>query len=97
MNEFYFVIDLLSNGCIGTPYENLEQSIRAGNYQVWDKNRIRRAFNFGNGTIKDFTNHCKVNKQKVLTEKEFISKYNSYYSRDINFINEEKRFCLRDI
>lgn len=95
MNEFYFVIDLLDHGCIGTPYKSLEESIKAGDYQVWDKNKIRRAFNFGNGTMKDFINHCKINKEKVLTEKEFINKYEFYYNRDIEFINEEKRFCLR--
>ena len=40
----------------------LEWNADKTNFNVWDNERIRNAFNFGNGTIKDFERYMKDNK-----------------------------------
>ena len=37
-------------------------------YNVWDANRIKNAFNFGNGTMEDFKRYMRDNKH-VFFEK----------------------------
>lgn len=92
-NEFLFVIDLLTHGCTGVPYKTIEDSLKDGSFQVWNENRIKKAYNFGNGTMQDFLNRRKQNKQIVLTESDFIKKYPEYYNKYEDAINEGKKFC----
>ena len=33
------------------------QAIREGNYNIWTPERIKSAFSFGNGTLKDFNRY----------------------------------------
>lgn len=41
------------------------EAIDKGNYNKWNESRIRRAFNFGNGTMKDFERYMKDNKDNA--------------------------------
>lgn len=38
-------------------------------YTVWDSERIRKAFNNGNGTVKDFSQYMKNNSKYAIFEK----------------------------
>ena len=49
LNEFY-------NGDITKAYQQ-------GDYLEWTPERIKRAFNFGNGTEKDLEKYIRLNKQ----------------------------------
>ena len=40
-----------------------EKEVTAGGWNLWDIGRIQRAFNFGDGTIKDFKEYAKNNRQ----------------------------------
>lgn len=42
---------------------DLEKAISAGAYSKWDTERVKLAFNFGNGTEKDFLRYMQANKQ----------------------------------
>lgn len=35
--------------------------LKTGMYNEWNEKRIKRAFNFGNGTLKDFHNYVRDN------------------------------------
>ena len=41
----------------------IEISKRCGDFNVWDDERIKNAFNFGNGTIKNFEEYMRNNKR----------------------------------
>ena len=43
-------------------YGSIENAIKEGFYTVWTQDKIRKAFNFGNGTQKDFERHKDNNK-----------------------------------
>ena len=49
----------------------IEISKRSGDFTVWDDERIKNAFNFGNGTIKHFEAYMSNNKRycTFITEK----------------------------
>ena len=40
-----------------------EKAIKNGFFTVWNEKRIKQAFNFGNGTKKDFFRYQQSNKQ----------------------------------
>lgn len=40
-----------------------EISLKNGDFNIWDDDRIKKAFNFGKGTKQDFLNYMKNNKQ----------------------------------
>lgn len=42
---------------------SLEKAIAAGAYNIWTPERIKLAFNFGNGTEKDFLRYMHDNRQ----------------------------------
>ena len=48
---------------------NKKESIEKGMYNIWDNKRIKRAFNFGNGTMKDFKRYMKDNNQNCYFQK----------------------------
>lgn len=52
LNEFY-------NG-------NIMEAYRQGDYLEWTPERIKRAFNFGNGTEKDLKRYIHLNKQFAI-------------------------------
>ena len=52
LNEFY-------NGDITKAYQR-------GDYLEWTPERIKRAFNFGNGTEKDLERYIRLNKQFAI-------------------------------
>ena len=43
--------------------KNINDGIEKGFYNIWNDERIKKAFNFGNGTIKDFNNYMNDNKK----------------------------------
>lgn len=45
------------------------ESIEKGMYNIWDKRRIKGAFDFGNGTIKDFKRYMKDNSNNCYFKK----------------------------
>lgn len=42
---------------------SVEKAITAGAYNIWTPERIKLAFDFGNGTEKDFARYMQDNKQ----------------------------------
>ena len=52
LNEFY-------NG-------NIIEAYQRGDYLEWTPERIKRAFNFGNGTEKDLERYIRLNKQFAI-------------------------------
>ena len=48
---------------ISKKYGSVKKAMEAGLYNTWDDERIKNAFNFGNGTKKDFINHMENNKK----------------------------------
>lgn len=76
-----FAIDSFSNGLSGIPYKSVKDAIKDGGYSVWCNQKIKQAFNFGNGNIKDFEEFCKNNKCKIISENEF---YKELYSLPLN-------------
>lgn len=87
-----FAVDSRTNGIYGRRYKNLAQAISAGSYAPWDSDRIKSAFQFGNGTLKDFRRHCKDNGMTILTAKEFFNIFNQLpdeaQKRHMQFISE---------
>lgn len=39
----------------------IEEELKTGMYNEWDEKRIKNAFNFGKGTIKDFQRYASDN------------------------------------
>lgn len=76
-----FAIDSFSNGLSGRPYKSVKDAIIDGGYSVWSNQKIKQAFNFGNGNRKDFEKFCKRNKCKIISENEF---YKELYSLPLN-------------
>lgn len=76
-----FSINNFSNGLTGTPYKSIKDAIIDGGYSVWSDQKIKQAFNFGNGNRKDFEEFCKNNKCKIISENEF---YKGLYSLPLN-------------
>lgn len=76
-----FTIDSFSGGISGRRYKSINEAIQDGGYSVWCNEKIKLAFNFGNGTEKDFKRYCKDNKCKIISENEF---YKELYSLPLN-------------
>lgn len=87
MSEFIFVVDC-SNG------KNVSANVKEGSWDIWSAERIERAFNFGNGTEKDFSRFIKDNKLKAIPEYDFVKKYPESYNNNTSYINSCKKFCL---
>jgi hypothetical protein len=89
-----FTIDSFSGGISGRRYKSINEAIQDGGYSVWCNEKIKLAFNFGNGTEKDFKRYCKDNKCKIISENEFFfavkrtKNTHSIYSGTINHYND---------
>lgn len=87
-----FVVDSRTNGIYGRKYKNAAEAIAHGSYSPWDNNKIKRAFQFGNGTMKDFRRYCKDNLAKVLTAGDFFKILNRFSvderAKHMKFIDE---------
>lgn len=44
------------------------EAIKAGYFRAWTAERIKKAFNFGNGTMKDFNEYTENNKKYCWIE-----------------------------
>ena len=67
-------VDPCTNGISGRRYKSVKEALldfKSEPWQPWDEARIKRAFNFGNGTMKDFKKCCKDNRMTVITLDEF--------------------------
>lgn len=47
----------------------IETSITSGLKRIWTEEAIKKAFNFGNGTMKHFKNYMDNNKKHCIFEK----------------------------
>ena len=52
----------MENKIIAYEYSRKDNSL----FSIWDMNRIKNAFNFGHGTIKDFMQYANNNKNLSL-------------------------------
>lgn len=43
--------------------QTAQKKYNSGLFNCWSSERIKKAFNFGNGTIKDFENYINLNKK----------------------------------
>lgn len=59
------------NGLTGRKIKNVRDAIVSDSFSVWDDEKIKRCFNFGNGTRKDFERFIKSNKERVIPTKKF--------------------------
>lgn len=88
----YFTVYSYDRGCCGRKYNNLIEAIKDDSYQVWNDEKIKRAFNFHNGTLAHFKNHAKMNHEQIVSETDFYKLLEQLPSEDIirhkNFINE---------
>ena len=60
------------NCLAGRKIKGVRDAIVSDSFDVWDDERIRKCFNFGNGTKKDWERHVKDNKMKVIPTEEFF-------------------------
>ena len=78
------------NCLAGRKIKDVRDAIVNDAFDVWDEERIRKCFNFGNGTKKDWERFIKDNKEKVIPTKQFfeivdsLPNAQSYY----NFLRE---------
>lgn len=61
IRKVWFTIDKYDHGCSGLPYKNKLGAIKGDSWQVWTDERVRKQFNFGQGSMKDFERYCKNN------------------------------------
>ena len=66
----YFLVDKRDHGCVGKAISILT-AIKNGCWDAYDEERIKKAYNFGNGTFTDFQVHALNNNQSILTPLEF--------------------------
>lgn len=60
------------NCLTGRKIKNVRDAIINDAFDVWDDNKIKRTFNFGNGTKEDWKRFIKSNKEKVIQTKQFF-------------------------
>lgn len=53
---------ILKKECNGS----IKKAITDGWYMIWDAEKIRHAFNYGHGTIKDFERYKRDNKRFAI-------------------------------
>lgn len=66
----YFVVDHYDHGCTGKKI-TIFAAIQIGAFDVYDDERIKKAYKFGNGTFSDFEAHALMNHQSIFTPEEF--------------------------
>lgn len=71
MSGIWFTIDRYDHGCTGLAFKNPLAAIQSDAWQVWTDERVRKQFNFGNGTMKDFERYCKNNMCTAVMEGNF--------------------------
>lgn len=59
-------------GLAGRKIKDVRDAITSDSFSVWDDERIRKCFNYGNGTRKDWERFIKDNKEKVIPTKKFF-------------------------
>jgi hypothetical protein len=60
------------NCLAGRKIKNNRDAIESDSFDIYDEERIRRCFNFGNGTMDDLKRFIKDNKMKVIPTTEFF-------------------------
>ena len=60
------------NCLTGRKIKNVRDAIINDAFDIWDDEKIKRTFNFGNGTKKDWERFIKDNKEKVIPTKQFF-------------------------
>lgn len=66
-----FVIPSYTHGIVGRKYKNIREAIVDGFYSPYNELRIKRAFNFGNGTMEDLKRFAKNNYEKIIPAEKF--------------------------
>lgn len=87
-----YLVDRYDHGCWGRKFKNDLEAIRFGCYMPWNRRRIRLAFNFSNGTIRDLRRFAKGNNSKIMSEDKFMALLRQLPVEEqqthIEFINE---------
>ena len=65
------------NCLTGRKIKNVRDAIINDAFDIWDDEKIKRTFNFGNGTKKDWERFIKDNKEKVIPTKQFFDMVDS--------------------
>ena len=78
-------IDTYSHGLRGRKYENNLDAIKDGGYSVFDDARIRRCFNFGNGSMDDFRRFVSHNKMKIIPTETFFGIVDSLHDAQSHY------------
>ena len=60
------------NRLAGRKIKDVRDAIVNDAFEVWDEERIRKCFAFGNGTKKDWKRFIESNKEKVISTKQFF-------------------------
>lgn len=47
---------------------SIKKALKDGYFEEWDSEKIKLAFAFGNGTIKDFMRYVKNNNYKIIKQ-----------------------------
>lgn len=71
MEKVWFTIDKYNHGCSGQPYKNKLEAIKGDSWCVWTEGRVRKQFNFGQGTMDDYKQYCKNNNCVTVSENAF--------------------------
>ena len=56
----------------GRKIKNVRDAIVSDAFEVWDDDKIKKTFRFGNGTQEDWKRFIKDNKEKVIPTKQFF-------------------------
>lgn len=80
-----FAIDQKNCGCVGKRYPNLKAAIIEGHYSPWNHKRMKAAFSFGNGTLKDFNRYCKDNFITVIGPERFFEIVDKLKDKEIHY------------
>ena len=71
MKKIWFTIYKYNHGCCGVPYKSKLEAIKDDRWGMWTDERVRKQFNLGQGTMKDFERYCRNNNFIPVTEEEF--------------------------
>ena len=66
-----FTVDSYDHGCTGRKYNSIREAVADGAYNAYNTAKIRRAFNFGRGTLQDLKRHAATNRAKLIEGTEF--------------------------
>ena len=89
-----YTINTFDHGCCGRKHKNVQEAIIQGSWDMWPEQRIKKCFNFANGTMNDLKRFCKDNHSQIYEENEFTSLLDTipeeHKRKSIEFIKHTK-------